>query len=38
VLSEMGLTHGKLPTEIQSLDLSVLGSRQGFQGMAIYPS
>jgi hypothetical protein len=38
VLSEMGLTHGKLPTEIQSLDLSALGSRQGFQGMAIYPS
>jgi hypothetical protein len=38
VLSDMGLTHGKVPTELQSLDLSALGSRQGFQGMAIYPS
>jgi len=38
VVGNMGLTHGKVPTELQSLDLSSLGSRQGFVGMAIYPS
>jgi hypothetical protein len=38
VLGDMGLTHGKVPTELQSFDLSALGSRQGFQGLAIYPS
>lgn len=38
VLSNDGLTHGVLPTEVQTLDLSALGSRQGWQGMAIYPS
>ncbi|KAN0102801.1 hypothetical protein V8E51_011114 [Hyaloscypha variabilis] len=38
VLSNLGLTHGKTPTELQSFDLSSLGSRQGFQGMSIYPS
>jgi len=38
VLGDMGLSHGKLPTVLQTLDLSALGSRQGFQGMAIYPS
>jgi hypothetical protein len=38
VLGDMGLTHGKVPTELQSLDLSALGSRQGFQGLSIYPS
>lgn len=34
----LGLNSGKLPVEIQSFDLSSLGSRQGFQGLAIYPS
>ncbi|KAH6714828.1 hypothetical protein DL95DRAFT_310985 [Leptodontidium sp. 2 PMI_412] len=38
VLSDMGLTHGKTPTELQSFDLSSLGNRAGFQGMAIYPA
>jgi hypothetical protein len=33
-----GLNEGKLPIEIQSFDLSSLGSRQGFQGLSIYPS
>jgi len=34
----LGLNEGKLPVEIQSFDLSSLGSRQGFQGLSIYPS
>jgi hypothetical protein len=34
----LGLNDGKLPVEIQSFDLSSLGSRQGFQGLSIYPS
>lgn len=38
VLDNTGLNHGEIPREIQSLDLSSLGSRQGFMGMAIYPS
>ncbi|KAE9374242.1 hypothetical protein N431DRAFT_404788 [Stipitochalara longipes BDJ] len=38
VLGDMGLTHGKTPTVLQSFDLTSLGSRQGFQGMAIYPA
>jgi hypothetical protein len=38
VLSNNGLTHWVLPKEVQTLDLSALGSRQGWQGMAIYPS
>lgn len=38
VLGDMGLSHGKVPAVLQSLDLSSLGSRQGFAGMAIYPS
>lgn len=38
VLSNDGLNHGVLPKEIQSFDLSAYGPRQGFQGMAIYPS
>jgi hypothetical protein len=38
VLSDMGLTHGKMPTELQNFDLSSLGNRAGFQGMAIYPA
>lgn len=38
VLDARGLTHGKVPTEIQSFDLSSLGPRTGFQGMAIYPA
>jgi len=38
VLDNTGLTHGNVPTEVQSLDLSSLGSRQGYQGLSIYPS
>jgi len=38
VVDNTGLNHGKMPTEIQSLDLSSLGNRQGFQGMAVYHS
>jgi len=38
VLGDMGLTHAKTPTELQNFDLTSLGSRQGFEGMAIYPS
>jgi len=34
----MGLTHGAMPTEVQSFSLASLGNRQGFNGMAIYPS
>lgn len=33
-----GLTHGAAPKEIQSLDLSALGERATWTGMAIYPS
>lgn len=36
VVDNHGLNGGKAPTEIQTLDLSSLGSRQGFQGLAIY--
>lgn len=38
VLDNSGLNHGEIPREIQSLDLTSLGARQGFMGMAIYPS
>ena len=38
VTDNTGLTHGGMPKEIQSFSLSALGSRQGFQGLAIYPS
>lgn len=38
VLVNDGLNHGVLPTEVQSFDLSAYGPRQGFQGLAIYPS
>jgi hypothetical protein len=38
VLDNTGLSHGEIPREIQSFGLSVLGSRQGFQGLSIYPS
>lgn len=38
VLSNDGLNHGVLPKEVQTLDLSAFGPRQGWQGMAIYPS
>jgi outer membrane protein assembly factor BamB len=30
--------NGKVPHLVQSLDLSGLGSRQGWQGLAVYPS
>lgn len=33
-----GLTQGVAPKEIQSLDLSALGERATWTGMAIYPS
>lgn len=38
VIDNRGLNNGKTPREIQTLDLSALGSRQGFMGMAVYPS
>lgn len=38
VLDNTGLNHGVSPKDIQTFDLSSLGSRQGFQGFAIYPS
>ena len=38
VFDNRGLTHGATPKQIQSFDLSSLGSRQGFEGLAIYPS
>jgi hypothetical protein len=38
VVSLEGLTHEKKPEVIQSLDLSALGTRQGWSGMAVYPS
>jgi hypothetical protein len=38
VLDNSGLTHGAMPNEVQSFDLRGLGSRQGFTGMAVYPS
>jgi len=38
VVDNSGLWHGGLPKEVQSFDLSGLGSRQGFQGLAVYPS
>jgi hypothetical protein len=38
VMSLLGGNSGKLPTQIQKVDLSTLGPRQGWQGMAVYPS
>ena len=38
VINLMGSDSGKTPTQLQLLDLSSLGSRQGWQGMAVYPS
>jgi hypothetical protein len=38
VADNTGLTHGKLPTQVQLFDLSSLGPRTGFEGLAIYPS
>jgi hypothetical protein len=38
VIDNRGLNNGKTPRETQTLDLSALGSRQGFMGMAVYPS
>lgn len=38
VVDNDGLNHGITPKQIQSFDLSSLGSRQGFVGLAIYPS
>jgi len=32
------LTNGGKGVEVQEVDLSALGSRQGWQGLAIYPS
>lgn len=32
-----GSNSGKLPHQIQDLDLSALGNRRGWQGMAVYP-
>jgi len=38
VINNWGLDRGMTPKAIQSFDLSSLGSRQGFQGLAVYPS
>lgn len=38
VLGLKGLNNGKVASDIQNLDLSALGSRQGWTGMGIYPS
>jgi hypothetical protein len=38
VLDSTGLTHGKIPSVVQNFDLSSVGSRQTFEGLAIYPS
>ena len=38
VIDNTGLTQGDMPKEIQNFDLSSLGSPQGHQGLAIYPS
>ena len=37
VVDNSPLGHGGMPTEVQNFDLSALGSRQGFQGLAVYP-
>jgi hypothetical protein len=38
VIDNTGLNHGVPPKDVQTFDLTSLGSRQGFQGFAIYPS
>ena len=38
VLNTDSLNEGVIPKEIQTFDLSALGPRMDFQGMAIYPS
>ncbi|KAH8821488.1 hypothetical protein F5884DRAFT_850713 [Xylogone sp. PMI_703] len=38
VVSLSGSNSGKAPTIVQTLNLTSLGSRQGWQGMAIYPN
>lgn len=38
VVDNSALERGETPSEVQNFDLSGLGSRQGFQGMAVYPS
>jgi hypothetical protein len=38
VIDNTGLTRGDMPKEIQSFNLSSLGSRQGYMGLAIFPS
>jgi hypothetical protein len=38
VVDYSGLAWGGMAKEVQNFDLSALGSRQGFQGMAVYPS
>jgi hypothetical protein len=38
VLRDIRLTHRKTLMVLQTFNLSGLGNRQGFQGMAIYPS
>lgn len=38
VLDSSVVAQGETPKEVQNFDLSALGSRQGFQGLAIYPS
>jgi hypothetical protein len=38
VVDYSGLAWNESPKEVQNFDLSALGSRQGFEGMAVYPS
>jgi hypothetical protein len=33
-----GLNYGRVPREVQTIDLSAFGPRNNFQGMAVYPS
>lgn len=37
VLDNTGLSHGKIPTEIQTFDLTSVAPRQVWQGLAVYP-
>lgn len=38
VISLLGENHGVTPTQVQKLDLTAIGSRKGWLGLAIYPS
>lgn len=38
VINSLGANSGKVPKQVQDFDISSVGSRQGFTGMATYPS